>query len=138
VINEPDNELVFNGNAGFPRLSFCLVQFMKPHSRPTLDVWPRAQPMEQPMPSRLLTAVVFVGAVLFGSAMADADPLPSPVTSPVTTVPQAPIGHLQPRAHPISPSAPAEEIEQQRLSTFDAEQQKLDQQLDKSLNICRC
>jgi hypothetical protein len=90
--------------------------------------------MEQPMPSRLLTAIVFVSAVLFGSAMADADPLPSPVT----TVPQAPIGHLQPRAHPISPSAPAEEIEQQRLSTFDAEQQKLDQQLDRSLNICRC
>ena len=86
------------------------------------------------MPSRLLTAVVFVSAVLFGSAMADADPL----ASPVTTVPQAPIGHLQPRAHQISPSAPAEEIEQQRLSTFDAEQQKLDQQLDKSLNICRC
>ena len=85
------------------------------------------------MPSRLLTAVVFVGAVLFGSAMADADPLPSPVTTP-----QAPIGHLQPRAHPISPSTPAEEIEQQRLSTFDAEQHKLDQQLDKSLNICRC
>jgi len=34
------------------------------------------------MSSRPLTAVVFVGAVLFGSAMADADPLPSPVTSP--------------------------------------------------------
>jgi hypothetical protein len=94
--------------------------------------------MEQPMSSRRLTAVVFAGAVLFGSAMADADPLPSPLTSPVTTVPQAPIGHLQPRAHQISPSVPAEEIEQQRLSTFDAEQQKLDQQLDKSLNICRC
>jgi hypothetical protein len=137
VINEPDNERVFNGNAGFPRLSFCLVQFMKPHSRPTLDVWPRAQPMEQPMPSRLLTAVVFVGAVLFGSAMADADPLPNPVTSPVTTVPQAPVGHLQPRAHPISPSTPAEEIEQQRLR-HSMPQQKLDQQLDKSLNICRC
>jgi hypothetical protein len=53
-------------------------------------------------------------------------------------VPQAPIGHLQPRAHQISPGAPAEQIEQQQLSTFDAEQQKLDQQLDKSLNICRC
>src|SRR6266849_7114837 len=100
-----------------------------PHAKPTPDVWPCAQPMEQPMSSRPLTAVVFVGAVLFGSAMADADPLPSPVTSPVTTVPQAPIGHLQPRAHQISPSAPAEEIEQQRLSTFDAEQQKLDLQL---------
>jgi hypothetical protein len=90
--------------------------------------------MEQQMPSRLLTAVVFVSAVLFGSAMADADPL----ASPVTTVPQAPIGHLQPRAHQVSPGSAAEQIEQQRLSTFDAEQQKLDQQLDKSLNICRC
>ena len=86
------------------------------------------------MPSRLLTAIIFVSAVFLGSAIADAGPL----ASPVTTVPQAPIGHLQPRAHQISPSAPAEEIEQQRLSTFDAEQQKLDQQLDKSLNICRC
>ncbi|MGZ5805456.1 MAG: hypothetical protein ACXWJ6_16610 [Xanthobacteraceae bacterium] len=86
------------------------------------------------MSSRFLTAVVLVGAVLFGSAMADADPL----ASPATMVPQAPIGHLQPRAHPISPGAAAEQIEQRRLSTFDAEQQKLDQQLDKSLNICRC
>ena len=80
------------------------------------------------MSSRLPTAVV-------GSAMAMPPP---PKPNPVTTVPQAPIGHLQPRAHQISPGAPAEEIEQQRLSTFDAEQQKLDQQLDKSLNICRC
>ena len=108
------------------------------HPRPAPDVWPCAQPMEQPMSSRPLTAVVFVGAVLFGSAMADADPLPSPVTSPVTTVPQAPIGHLQPRAHQVSPGSAMEQIEQQRLSIFDAEQQKLDQQLDKSLNICRC
>jgi len=36
----------------------------------------------------------------------------------------------------ISLGAPAEQIEQQRLSTFDAEQQKLDLQLDRSLNIC--
>jgi len=86
------------------------------------------------MPSRLPTAVIFVSAVLLGCATANA----GPVASPVTTVPQAPIGHLQPRAHQISPGAPAEQMEQQRLSRFDAEQQKLDQQLDKSLNICRC
>ena len=86
------------------------------------------------MPSRLLTAVIFVSAVLLGCATANAGPL----AGPVTTVPQAPIGHLQPRAHQISPGAPAEQMEQQRLSRFDAEQQKLDQQLDKSLNICRC
>jgi hypothetical protein len=90
--------------------------------------------MEPPMPSRLLTAVIFVSAVLLAGATANADPL----ESPVTTVPQAPIGHLQPRAHQVSPGSAAEQIEQQRLSIFDAEQQKLDQQLDKSLNICRC
>jgi hypothetical protein len=53
-------------------------------------------------------------------------------------VPQAPIGHLQPRAQPFSPRSPSEQNEQQQLSTFDAQQQKLDQELDKSLNICRC
>ena len=90
--------------------------------------------MEQPMLSRLLSAVLFVSAVLLGGATANAAPL----ASPITTVPPAPIGHLQPRAHQVSPGAPAEQMEQQRLSTFDAEQQKLDQQLDKSLNICRC
>jgi len=111
-----------------------LVEFIKPHSKPTRDGWPCAQSMEQPMPSRLLAAVIFVSAVLLGSAIADAGPL----ASPVTTVPQAPIGHLQPRAHQVSPGSAAEQIEQQRLSIFDAEQQKLDQQLDKSLNICRC
>jgi hypothetical protein len=107
---------------------------MKQHSKPTPDVWPSAQSMEQPMSSRFLTAVIVVSAVVLGGAIANADPL----ASPVTTEPQAPIGHLQPRAHQISPGAPAEQMEQQRLSTFDAEQQKLDQQLDKSLNICRC
>jgi len=86
------------------------------------------------MPVRLPTAVILVSAVLLGGATANADPL----ASPATTVPQAPIGHLQPRAQQISPGAPAEQMEQQRLSRFDAEQQKLDQQLDKSLNICRC
>ena len=86
------------------------------------------------MPVRLPTAVILVSAALLGGATANADPL----ASPATTVPQAPIGHLQPRAQQISPGAPAEQMEQQRLSRFDAEQQKLDQQLDKSLNICRC
>ena len=86
------------------------------------------------MPSRLQTAVLFVSAVVLGGATANAATL----ASPITTVPQAPIGHLQPRAHQVSPGSAAEQIEQQRLSTFDTEQQKLDQQLDKSLNICRC
>jgi hypothetical protein len=50
----------------------------------------------------------------------------------------APIGHLQPRAQQFSPSSGAEQAEQQNMSAFDAEQQKLDEKLDKSLNICRC
>jgi hypothetical protein len=50
----------------------------------------------------------------------------------------APIGHLQPRAGHFSPRSPAEQAEQQRLSKFDIEQQKLDEELDKQLNICRC
>jgi hypothetical protein len=48
-----------------------------------------------------------------------------PLASPITTVPLAPIGHLQPRAHQVSPGAPAEQIEQQRLSTFDASNRSL-------------
>jgi hypothetical protein len=50
----------------------------------------------------------------------------------------APIGHLQPRAQPFSPRAPAEQAEQQQQTQFDAEQKILDEQLDKRLNICRC
>jgi hypothetical protein len=49
----------------------------------------------------------------------------------------APIGHLQPRAQQFSPSAPAEQNEQQQISAYDAQQQKLDEELDKRLNICR-
>ena len=40
---------------------------------------------------------------------------------------RAPIGHLQPRAQPLSPQSEAEQ----------AEQQKMDADLDKRLNICR-
>ena len=85
------------------------------------------------MYSHLLATTIFVSAVL-GSAGAIAAPLDQPSTS----VPQAPIGHLQPRAPQFSSRAPDEQIEQQQMSEFDAEQRKLDEQLDKSLNICRC
>jgi hypothetical protein len=61
------------------------------------------------------------------------------ITGSATGVPNsAPIGHLQPRAQPFSPRSAAEQAEQQKMSAFDAQQQKLDQELDKSLNICRC
>jgi hypothetical protein len=61
------------------------------------------------------------------------------ITGPATGVPNsAPIGHLQPQAPLFSPRSAAEQAEQQKMSAFDAQQQKLDQELDKSLNICRC
>jgi hypothetical protein len=60
------------------------------------------------------------------------------IAGSATGVPIAPIGHLQPRAQQFSPQSAAEQAEQQRMSAFDAEQQKLDEELDKSLNICRC
>jgi hypothetical protein len=50
----------------------------------------------------------------------------------------APIVRVQPRAEDFSPNSPANKAEQNRLSTFDAKQEKLDDTLDKSLNICRC
>jgi hypothetical protein len=61
-----------------------------------------------------------------------------PLANAAAPMPQAPIGHLQPRARQFSPSSVPEQIEQQKMSAFDAEQRKLDEQLDKSLNICRC
>jgi hypothetical protein len=61
------------------------------------------------------------------------------ITSSATGLPNsAPIGHLQPRAQQFSPRSAAEQVEQQKMSAFDAQQQKLDEELDKSLNICRC
>jgi hypothetical protein len=56
----------------------------------------------------------------------------------MTVYGNAPIGHLQPHAQMFSPSSTAEQTVQQKMSAFDAQQQKLDQRLDKSLNICRC
>jgi hypothetical protein len=87
------------------------------------------------MRSILLTTAILGGALVLGNAVGKAEPL----EGSATTVPEgAPIGHLQPRAQQFSPGAPAEHTEQQQQSLFDAEQQKLDKQLDKSLNICRC
>ena len=55
-----------------------------------------------------------------------------------TTVPGgAPIGHLQPRAQQLTPGSTAEQAEQEKMSNFDAQEQKLDEELHKHLNICR-
>jgi hypothetical protein len=56
--------------------------------------------------------------------------------------PRYPVTHrsaiCSPRAQQFSSRSPTVQTEQQQQSIFDAEQQKLDKQLDKSLNICRC
>ena len=59
------------------------------------------------------------------------------IAGSATTVPSAPIGHLQPRAQQFVPRSAAEQAEHDKMSNFDAEQQKLDEELDKHLNICR-
>jgi hypothetical protein len=75
-----------------------------------------------------LIVTILAGALVSGSAVAEPG---------LTVYGNAPIGHLQPRAQQFAPSSPANQAEQQQLSTYDARQQKLDEQLDKQLNICR-
>jgi hypothetical protein len=72
-------------------------------------------------------------AIVSCSVIARADPLRG-ATNPWP----APIGHAQPRANNFSPSSQAEQAVQGQLSAFDVEQKKLDEKLDKTLNICRC
>ena len=76
-----------------------------------------------------LIGTILGGALVWG-AVANAEP-------GLTVYGNAPIGHLQPRAQQFTPSSPANQAEQHQLSTYDARQQKLDEQLDKELNICR-
>jgi hypothetical protein len=75
------------------------------------------------------TALVVSGnAAVFAQSIAGAS----------TGVPTAPIGHLQPRTQQFSSRSAAEQAQQQKMSQFDVEQQKLDGELDRRLNICRC
>jgi hypothetical protein len=74
------------------------------------------------------------GALVLGNVAGHA----APMTGGGNTVyGSAPIGHLQPRAQKFTRQSPAEHAEQQQMSTFDAQQQKEDAELDKRLNICR-
>jgi hypothetical protein len=87
------------------------------------------------MRSTLFATAILGVTLVLGNAVGRAEPL----AASATTLPgNAPIGHLQPRAQQFAPRSTAEQTAQQQQSRFDAEQQKLDQQLDKSLNICRC
>ena len=82
--------------------------------------------------NKFLVIMVFASGIVASNAMAqDAGIIP-------LTVPPAPVGHAQPTARSFTINSTADAIEQQRLSAFDAEQHKLDEMLDKKLNICRC
>jgi hypothetical protein len=60
-----------------------------------------------------------------------------PIAGSVSGVPSAPIGHLQPRGAIFSPLGSRAD-RAQKMSQFNAEQRKLDEELDRRLNICRC
>jgi hypothetical protein len=87
------------------------------------------------MRSALIIVILLGTLAVSGGAAVNAQQ----ISNPATAVPGgAPIGHLQPRAQPFSSRSPAEQVEQQQMSIFDAQQQKLDEELDRKLNICRC
>jgi hypothetical protein len=90
---------------------------------------------EQSMRLTLLTTAVLGAALVVGNAAGNAEPFADSTTA---VAGGAPIGHLQSRAQQFTPGSSADQTAQQQQSIFDAEQQKLDKQLDKSLNICRC
>jgi hypothetical protein len=86
------------------------------------------------MRSTFLIIALLSTLAALGSAAVKAQP----IVDTATTVPGgAPIGHLQPRAQQFVPRSAAEQAEQDKMSSFDAEQQKQDEELDKHLNICR-
>ena len=86
------------------------------------------------MRSTLLILALATTFAASGSASVNAQA----VANPETAVPSAPIGHLQPRAQQFSADSQADQTVDQKMSAFDAEQRKLDAELDKRLNICRC
>jgi hypothetical protein len=87
------------------------------------------------MRSNLL--IIALGSVIAASAGAAANA--QTITGSASGVSgAAPIGRLQPRAAPFSAGSAAERTVQEKISAFDAEQQKRDEELDKGLSICRC
>jgi hypothetical protein len=80
----------------------------------------------------------FIVLLIFASAIASSNATAQDAGIIPPTVPPAPVGHAQPTARSITLNSAADESERRRLSAFDAEQRKLDEMLDKKLNICRC
>jgi hypothetical protein len=85
------------------------------------------------MRSSIPAMLVVAGTIVSSAVIASANQL-TEVPSP----PPAPIGHAQPRAEDFAPRSRPNQEEQDRLSTFDAQQQRLDEMLDRKLSICRC
>jgi hypothetical protein len=81
---------------------------------------------------KFLVTLVLSSAITSSNVMAqDAGIIP-------LTVPPAPVGHAQPTARNFPFNSAADQSQQRRLSAFEAKQHKLDEMLDKKLNICRC
>ena len=76
-------------------------------------------------------ALIVATGIAAATVLASADASAAPIGQPTASTPPAPIGHLQPRARPFSPDSGAEQVEQERMSTFNAEQHKLDMELDR-------
>jgi hypothetical protein len=85
------------------------------------------------MRSLIPAALVVAGVMASSSVIANAAQF---IGGP--NLPPAPVGHLQPRTDNFAPRSYSNQAEQDRLSAFDAQQQKRDETLDKNLNICRC
>jgi hypothetical protein len=85
------------------------------------------------MRSSIPAMLVVAGTIVSCAVIASANQL-----TEVPGPPPAPIGHAQPRAEDFSPRSQPNQEEQDRLSTFDAQQQRLDEMLDRKLSICRC
>jgi len=109
-------------------MKFCLVDFR--NARPKLGASNKKR--EQIMRSGFRVAAALGSLLVLGGA--------SDMRPPGTTVyGNAPIGHLQPHNPKFSPASAADQIEQEKMSQFNAEQRKLDEELDRKLNICsRC
>ncbi|MEA2866345.1 MAG: hypothetical protein QOE39_1060 [Bradyrhizobium sp.] len=80
--------------------------------------------------------LAFASVISSGSVLAeDTGMIGTPTVTPVVL--PAPIGHVQPTQRDFSSNSTGNDIEQHRLSAFDAKQHQLDEMLDKKLNICR-
>jgi hypothetical protein len=119
------NEIVFNGD----RYQLPYIELR--HAQGHLML--RSNLVEYSMRSIFL-ALTLGCTLVVSSAAVGAQPI---VSAPTIVPGGAPIGHLQPRAQQFAPRSAAEQAEQDDMSNFDAEQQKLDKELDKQLNICR-